>query len=106
MVRASDARVSDAVRTPRGSRAKGAKAAKGSKGAQLEPTRIRSELSRLLAERDMTLTQLSEQVGVSVTNLSLLKNNHVRAIRYSTLEAICEALDCQPGDLLRFEAAQ
>ena len=98
--------MSDAVRTPRGSRAKGAKAAKGSKGAQLEPTRIRSELSRLLVERDMTLTQLSEQVGVSVTNLSLLKNNHVRAIRYSTLEAICEALDCQPGDLLRFEAAQ
>ena len=101
--------MSGAVRAPRGSRAtgtKGAKAAKGSKGAQLEPTRIRSELSRLLAERDMTLTQLSEQVGVSVTNLSLLKNNHVRAIRYSTLEAICEALDCQPGDLLRFEAAQ
>ncbi|HJG80706.1 MAG TPA: helix-turn-helix transcriptional regulator [Brevibacterium senegalense] len=58
----------------------------------------------MLEERQMTLTRLSEEVGVSVTNLSLLKNNHVRAIRYSTLEAICEALDCQPGDLLRFEA--
>ena len=84
------------------SRAKASRA----KGAQLEPTRIRSDLTRLLEERQMTLTQLSEEVGVSVTNLSLLKNNHVRAIRYSTLEAICEALDCQPGDLLRFEAHQ
>ena len=54
----------------------------------------------------MTLTQLSEEVGVSVTNLSLLKNDHVRAIRYSTLEAICEALDRQPGDLLRFETGR
>lgn len=72
------------------------------KGEPLTPTRIRCDLGTLLEERDMTLTQLSELVGVSVTNLSLLKNNHVRAIRYSTLEAICDALGCQPGDLLRF----
>ena len=70
---------------------------------QLAPTLIRCDLSHLLKERGMTLTQLSEIVGVSVTNLSLLKNDHVRAIRYSTLEAICRALECQPGDLLRFE---
>lgn len=89
------------VADPKGA---GRKKASRGKGAQLEPTRIRSDLTRLLEERQMTLTQLSEEVGVSVTNLSLLKNNHVRAIRYSTLEAICEALDCQPGDLLRFEA--
>jgi putative transcriptional regulator len=67
------------------------------------PTRIRCRLSQLLAERGMSLTELSRAVGVSVTNLSLLKNNHVRAVRYSTLEAICEVLDCQPGDLLVFE---
>lgn len=51
----------------------------------------------------MSLTELSREVGVSVTNLSLLKNNHVRAIRYSTLEAICDTLDCQPGDLIVFD---
>lgn len=75
---------------------------KKQKTEPLAPTRISCDLGHLLAERDMTLTQLSEIVGVSVTNLSLLKNNHVRAIRYSTLEAICDALDCQPGDILQF----
>lgn len=75
------------------------------KDGRLAPTLIRCDLSRLLEERDMTLTRLSRIVGVSVTNLSLLKNDHVRAIRYSTLEAICRALDCQPGDLLRFEGS-
>jgi putative transcriptional regulator len=89
-----------------GGKGAGRKKASRAKGSQLEPTRIRSDLTRLLEERQMTLTRLSEEVGVSVTNLSLLKNDHVRAIRYSTLEAICEALDCQPGDLLRFEADQ
>ncbi len=74
-----------------------------SKNQELASTRIRCDLSRVLEERGMTLTQLSENVGVSVTNLSLLKNDHVRAIRFSTLEAICRALECQPGDLLRFE---
>jgi putative transcriptional regulator len=53
-----------------------------------------------LARKKMSLTELSQRVGVSMTNLSLLKTGKVKAIRFSTLEAICEALDCQPGDLL------
>ena len=48
----------------------------------------------------MTLTELSARVGVSVVNLSLLKNNHAKAIRFTTLDAICDALDCQPGELI------
>jgi putative transcriptional regulator len=55
-----------------------------------------------LARSKMSLTELSERVGVSLTNLSLLKNGRVKAIRFSTLEAICRALNCQPGDLLEF----
>lgn len=61
---------------------------------------IRTHLTEVLARRNMTLTRLAELVGVSVVNLSLLKNGHARAIRLSTLGAICAALDCQPGDLL------
>jgi putative transcriptional regulator len=61
---------------------------------------IAIHLDRLLADRDMTLTELSERVGVSVVNLSILKNGHARAIRFTTLTRICQALDCQPGDLL------
>jgi len=57
-------------------------------------------LDRLLADRGMTLTELSERVDVSVVNLSILKNGHARAIRFSTLTRLCQALDCQPGDLL------
>jgi putative transcriptional regulator len=57
-------------------------------------------LDKLLADRGMTLTELSEQVGVSIVNLSILKNGHARAIRFSTLTRLCQALDCQPGDLL------
>ena len=57
-------------------------------------------LDELLAARGMTLTQLSEQVGVTIVNLSILKNGHARAIRFSTLTRLCQALDCQPGDLL------
>jgi putative transcriptional regulator len=53
-----------------------------------------------LARKKMSLTELSQRVGVSMTNLSLLKTGKVKAIRFSTLEAICQALDCQPGDLL------
>ncbi|WP_446428687.1 helix-turn-helix domain-containing protein [Leucobacter sp. 1207-22] len=56
-----------------------------------------------MSEKEMTLTELSKRVGVSVVNLSLLKNNHAKAIRFSTLEAICDALECQPGDLLSFQ---
>jgi len=65
-----------------------------------EPTGIRCRLDELLEERGMTLTRLSELVGVSIVNLSILKNDRARAIRYSTLRAICDALDCEVGDLL------
>ncbi|GAA1311517.1 helix-turn-helix transcriptional regulator [Saccharothrix xinjiangensis] len=61
---------------------------------------IHVHLDRLLAERGMTLSELSERVGVTVVNLSVLKNGRARAIRFSTLTALCQALDCQPGDLL------
>ena len=56
-----------------------------------------------LAKRKMSLKELSEKVNISVKNLSLLKKGHVRAIRFSTLNAICEVLDCKPGDILDFE---
>jgi putative transcriptional regulator len=60
-------------------------------------------LDRLLADREMTLTELAEQVGVSVVNLSVLKNGRARAIRFSTLTAICRALECSVGELLSVE---
>ena len=63
---------------------------------------IAVRLDKLLADRGMTLTELSERVGVSVVNLSILKNGHARAIRFSTLTRLCQALDCQPGDLLSY----
>ncbi|NLS09770.1 helix-turn-helix transcriptional regulator [Nesterenkonia sp. MY13] len=56
-------------------------------------------LDALLAERGMTLTELSAQVGITYANLSVLKNNRAKAIRYSTMIALCRVLDCQPGDL-------
>ena len=62
-------------------------------------------LDKLLADRGMTLTELSERVGVSVVNLSILKNGRARAIRFSTLTRLCEVLDCQPGDLLSYHRA-
>ena len=62
-------------------------------------------LDKLLADRGMTLTELSEQVGVSIVNLSILKNGHARAIRFSTLTRLCQALDCQPGDLLTHDGS-
>lgn len=65
-----------------------------------EATGIHCRLDELLAERGMTLTKLSELVGVSLVNLSVLKNDRARAIRFSTLRAICEALDCEVGELL------
>ncbi len=70
--------------------------------AEPEPAEhaIDIHLDQLLAERGMTLTQLSEQVGVTIVNLSILKNGRARAVRFSTLTRLCEALDCQPGDLL------
>lgn len=63
---------------------------------------IRVRLDALLSEQGMTLTELSDRVGVTVVNLSILKNGHARAIRFSTLAGICEALGCQPGDLLHY----
>jgi putative transcriptional regulator len=61
--------------------------------------RVVCHLDKLLAERDMTLVELSDLVGITVANLSILKNDRARAIRFSTLTAICDALDAQPGDL-------
>jgi len=68
--------------------------------AEEGPTGIHCRLDELLAARGMTLAALSDAVGVSVVNLSVLKNDRARAIRYSTLSAICQALDCEVGDLL------
>lgn len=64
---------------------------------------ITVRLDELLDERGMTLTELSERVDVTVVNLSVLKNGRARAIRFSTLAALCKALDCQPGDLLTYD---
>lgn len=63
-------------------------------------------LDRVLADRKMQLSELSEKVGVSIANLSNLKTGKVRAIRFSTLNKICEVLDCQPGDILEFELTE
>ena len=63
---------------------------------------ITVKLDELLYQRRMTLTQLAERVDITLANLSILKTGKARAIRFSTLEAICQALDCQPGDLLEF----
>jgi putative transcriptional regulator len=61
--------------------------------------RVDVHLDRLLAERGLTLTDLSYRVGITLANLSILKNGRARAIRFSTLTALCEVLQCQPGDL-------
>lgn len=63
---------------------------------------IQVRLDLVLARRKMRLTELSERVGISMTNLSLLKTGKVKAIRFSTLDALCRELECQPGDLLEF----
>jgi putative transcriptional regulator len=60
------------------------------------------KLDDVLHDRRMTLTELAERVGITIVNLSILKTGKARAIRFSTLESICEALQCQPGDLLEF----
>jgi putative transcriptional regulator len=60
-------------------------------------------LDDLLHDRRMTLTELAERIGITLANLSILKTGKARAIRFSTLDAICESLSCQPGDILRFE---
>ncbi len=63
---------------------------------------IRINLDVMLAKRKMSLTTLSEKVDITMANLSILKNEHAKAIRFSTLEAICKALECQPGDILEY----
>jgi len=67
---------------------------------------ITVKLDDLLHDHRMTLTELAERVGMTLANLSVLKTGKARAIRFSTLDAICEALSCQPGDLLQFESEQ
>ncbi len=64
---------------------------------------IRVTLDRVLLDKRMSLTELSERVGVTLANLSILKTGKAKAVRFSTLEALCRELDCQPGDILVFE---
>ncbi|MHA7277241.1 helix-turn-helix domain-containing protein [Arthrobacter sp. HLT1-21] len=70
-----------------------------------ETTGIHCRLDELLADRNMTLTELGRRVEMSIVNLSILKNDRARAIRFSTLQAICEVLECQVGDLLEIRPA-
>ncbi|WP_306232959.1 helix-turn-helix domain-containing protein [Agrococcus beijingensis] len=72
--------------------------------AEEDLSRLHCRLDELLEAKGMTLTALAEAVGVSLVNLSVLKNDRARAIRFSTLIAICDALDCQPGDLFTVDA--
>jgi putative transcriptional regulator len=70
-----------------------------------EEHRVEIHLDRLLSERDLTLTTLADRVGITLANLSILKNGRARAIRFSTLTAICDALGCQPADLFTVRPA-
>jgi putative transcriptional regulator len=63
---------------------------------------IRVKLDHLLLDRHLTLTELAERVGLTIVNLSILKTNKAKAIRFTTLEALCRELQCQPGDLLKY----
>ncbi|MDH3458414.1 MAG: helix-turn-helix transcriptional regulator [Gemmatimonadota bacterium] len=65
---------------------------------------IRVNLDFLLVQRGLRLTELAERVGITIANLSILKTNKARAVRFSTLEAICRELDCQPGDVLEYRS--
>ena len=64
---------------------------------------IKINIDVMLAKRKMSVTELTEKVGITMANLSILKNEKAKAIRFSTLEAICKALDCQPGDILEYK---
>jgi putative transcriptional regulator len=68
--------------------------------------RIAVHLDRLLEERDMTLTELAARVDITIANLSILKNGRARAVRFSTLTALCDALECSPGELISLAPAQ
>jgi putative transcriptional regulator len=63
---------------------------------------IKLNLDRVMQERQITLTELAERIGITLANLSILKTNKARAIRFTTLDALCRALQCQPGELLEF----
>ena len=67
---------------------------------------IRVNIDLLLVQRKMSVGEFAQAVGITPANVAVLKNGRAKAIRFSTLDAICRTLDCQPGDLLRFEAAQ
>ncbi|MGX7205739.1 helix-turn-helix domain-containing protein [Enterococcus pingfangensis] len=64
------------------------------------------DLDVMLAKRKMSVTELSEKVGITLANVSILKNNRAKAIRFSTLDKICSVLECQPGDILKYKADQ
>jgi putative transcriptional regulator len=76
---------------------------KGGPGEVEEPHGVSVHLDAVLADRGMTLTELADRVGVTVVNLSVLKNGRAKAVRFSTLTRICRVLGCQPGDLLRVD---
>ena len=67
---------------------------------------IKLNLDRVMAEREISLTELADRIGITLANLSILKTNKARAIRFTTLEALCRELKCQPGDLLEFVSGQ
>jgi putative transcriptional regulator len=78
-------------------------AGSGGDGADGARALIGVHLDGLLADRGMTLTELADQVGITIANLSILKNGRARAIRFTTLASLCEVLSCQPGDLLSYQ---
>lgn len=67
---------------------------------------IRINLDTMMARRGIGLTELADKVGITPANMSILKNNHARAVRFSTLDAICRVLECQPGDILEYTAEE
>jgi len=74
-----------------------------SKAPRRDVRRVTIDLDSHLESSGLTLTELASRVGITLVNLSVLRNNRAKAIRFSTLEALCEELDCQPGDILRYE---
>ena len=96
------ARRASAESRPDGDTARG-EAARGDAGPDSTRAPIAVRLDDMLASRGMTLTELAERVGITIVNLSILKNGRARAIRFTTLASLCEVLDCQPGDLLSYQ---
>src|SRR5258708_28733185 len=98
------ARCADALRIGAGLRAGRAHARRSRRHGLTMPIIVK--VDEMLHERRMTLTELSERIGITLANLSILKTGKTRAVRFSTLESICEALRCQPGALLEFSPAR